>query len=460
MRIQKPAVAGDFYPEEPARLAKIVAKLIDVNEGPEIDQPKALILPHAGMRYSGRVAASGVARLRNDGTAAIERVVILGPAHHLSFEGIALPAADALETPLGTVPVDPTASVLSELHDVNVIPEAFEREHSIEVELPLLQERLGEFSVLPLLIGDISRERLETILEAVWGGSETLIVISTDLSHFLDAEACQALDDATAKQIERVGGAAIGAEGACGYRPLMAFLGLAERKGLKLTRLRLSHSGRVTGDQSRVVGYGAWMAHAPGKMTISTPLRVEALRTARQALLSRQNRGKEPAVNLATFSPVMHSLGASFVTLTLEGKLRGCIGSLEARHPLIEDIVANAIKAGFNDPRFEPVNRNDIMMSRLEIAVLSRPQPLEFEEEAEIYEQIVPGRDGMIFEDGPHRGTFLPKVWDHFEAPQEFVRALKRKAGVSEEHWSKNVKVSRFTTETFSETESMARELN
>ena len=447
MLVQAPEVAGRFYPAEADVLGEVVHNLLSDRAGRVVPSPKALILPHAGYRFSGAAAAAGVSRLDPD--AGISRVVILGPAHHCRFDGIALPGVEGLQTPLGILPMDAAASALLELDDVNTIPEAYAEEHAIEVELPLLQGRIGTFDVLPLLVGNITTERLAEILGAVWGGSETLVVVSTDLTHFLDAAEGRKTDLATAKKIELAEPDGLTTFEACGARALAALLSLAAEKGLRLTRLALTHSGAVTGDLSRVVGYGAWMAHWPGQQTLADELRSEALDLVRQALESRVRRGRAPTVDLSSFAMPLQSTAASFVTLTQDNHLRGCIGSLTAHRPLIEDLVANTAKAGCEDPRFKPISLEEIGRLDVEIAVLTRPAPLQFSDEDDLLEQLRPGEDGLILEAAGRRSTFLPKVWDSVGDARTFWRLLKRKAGLAETHWSDDMKVSRYATESF-----------
>ncbi|MEM7239136.1 MAG: AmmeMemoRadiSam system protein B, partial [Pseudomonadota bacterium] len=262
--IQTPAVAGRFYPEDARLLRQTVEALMAPFPDAGTDPPKAIILPHAGYKFSGAVAAAGAARLGPG----ITRVVILGPAHHHRFRGVALPDADALSTPLGHIPIDESANWLIDDPEVNVAAGAYENEHSIEVELPFLQVRLGAFSVLPLIVGEIAPAHLSGLIEKLWGGPETLIVISTDLTHFLTADRASGIDARTAAKIETAAPDGLTGREACGVVALGAFLSVAGRKGLRMTRLALTHSGAVTGDRSRVVGYGAWMAQEPGAVCL------------------------------------------------------------------------------------------------------------------------------------------------------------------------------------------------
>ncbi|MEM7058998.1 MAG: AmmeMemoRadiSam system protein B [Pseudomonadota bacterium] len=449
MTVHAPVVAGTFYPADSGALGRQVEGLLAQAPALEVPSPKAVILPHAGYRFSGAVAAAGAAVI---GTG-IRRAVVLGPSHRHGFKGVALPVEDALATPLGDVPLDAAARDMLLKHpDVSIVPEAFAQEHSIEVELPFLQSRLSGFTLVPLIVGDIGTEALAGILETLWGGDETLIVISTDLTHFLTAGEAEKIDLATAHKIETGNGAELSGRQACGHRPLAAFLEIVAKKGLRLTRLAMTHSGKITGDMSRVVGYGAWMAHDAEAARLSPSHRATALRVARQALESRANRGKPPAINLDSFPAPLQGIAPAFVTLTQNGRLRGCIGSLQGHQPLAQDILSNAVKAGFEDPRFKAITAPEIANTQIEIAILSAPAPMSFTDQNDLLGQLRPGQDGLILRSGRHRGTFLPKVWDNLDTPEKFFNGLKVKAGLPNDHWSDDLQVLRYIAESFAET--------
>lgn len=446
MSVHQPVVSGTFYPADAAALGRTVTGLLDAAPGVDAPSPKALILPHAGYRFSGAVAATAVKALGPE----IRRVVLLGPSHRHAFRGVAVPDVDAMATPLGEMPLDRAAIAgLLEHRDVHVVPEAFAAEHSIEVELPFLQTKLGALPIVPLVVGDVRQSRLAEILETLWGGNDTLIVISTDLTHFMTADQARTVDGLTAQKIELLESAGLTAREACGHRPLAAFLDCARRRGLRLTRTALTHSGAVTGDEARVVGYGAWMAHEQDMARLNTGHRREAIRVARQALISRARKGRAPAIDVTSFAPPLQSMAASFVTLTLEGRLRGCIGSLRAHRPLIEDVLLNAVKAGFEDPRFKPVTEEEIAAAEIEIAILSHPARMRFRDETDLLGQLRPGKDGLILRAGSKRGTFLPKVWESLETPEAFLNGLKVKAGLERDWWGPEASVERYVTEAF-----------
>ncbi|HLW75235.1 MAG TPA: AmmeMemoRadiSam system protein B [Gammaproteobacteria bacterium] len=252
-----PAVAGLFYPGEPRVLRADLARLLDENPaaGPA---PKALIAPHAGYVYSGPVAA----RAYNLLNASVRRVVLLGPAHRVPLRGLALPTVSAFRTPLGDVPLDLEAMLtLEALPQVLRSDEAHRLEHSLEVHLPFLQARLGEFALVPLVVGWASSADVAEVLDRLWGGPETLVVISSDLSHYHPYADAQRLDEDTARRIEALQ-APLEGEQACGAYPLNGLLNLAKAKHLRITRMDLRNSGDTAGTRDRVVGYGAWALHA------------------------------------------------------------------------------------------------------------------------------------------------------------------------------------------------------
>jgi len=265
MTTRPSAVAGLFYEDDPGRLRTQVLNLLtDVTASSNV-MPKALIAPHAGYVYSGRVAAAAFAMLR-DSAQTITRVVLIGPAHYVRLRGIAAPTVNAFETPLGDVPVDVEA--LSEIADLQFVIRAdapHAPEHALEVELPFLQTALGSFRVVPLLVGDAAPQDVAHVLRRVWGGPETLIVVSSDLSHYHSYETARRLDLATAAAIEHGDWSSLGPNQACGYLAVAGLLMEAKRHTLKARRLSLCNSGDTAGSRDRVVGYGAWMFPQTGR---------------------------------------------------------------------------------------------------------------------------------------------------------------------------------------------------
>jgi MEMO1 family protein len=256
--VRPPAVAGQFYPADPARLrAEVEDHLSAAAVSTARRPPKAVIAPHAGYVYSGRVAGHAFAAVPQ--SADIQRIVAIGPAHWVPLHGIAAPTHEAFETPLGRVPVDREALAgLADLPAVRFADEPHALEHALEVELPFLQVRLGDCLLVPLLVGDARPQDVAAVLDRLWGGPETLIVVSSDLSHHLDYRSALQRDAATATAIEAGAWAKLGPYDACGWLPVVGLLLAAERHGLSAERLALMNSGDAAGPRDSVVGYGAW----------------------------------------------------------------------------------------------------------------------------------------------------------------------------------------------------------
>lgn len=258
--IRPPAVAGQFYPADPQQLQHEVSSLLAATT-PKPTLPKAIIAPHAGYIYSGAIAASAYKALETPHPP-IERVVLLGPAHRVGFRGLALSSADAWQTPLGKVELDHHADEsLLALPQVVQMDEAHRQEHSLEVQLPFLQQLLGTFSLLPMVVGEASTDQVAEVLEQVWGGSETLIVVSSDLSHFHDYAYARMLDADASRSIETLQPDKLSSEQACGRNPIRGLLAVAARHGLQAETLDLRNSGDTAGSRDRVVGYGAYVFH-------------------------------------------------------------------------------------------------------------------------------------------------------------------------------------------------------
>jgi hypothetical protein len=257
--VRPPACAGRFYPASPPELRALVESCLQHGRAVEGPAPKAVIAPHAGYIYSGPVAGSAYRAWRGLRTQ-IRRVILLGPAHFVDFEGVALSSADGFETPLGVVPVDREwAQPIARFPQVRVLDAAHEPEHSLEVHLPFLQIILEQFAIVPLLVGATGDAELIEVIETLWGGAETGLVVSSDLSHYHDYLTALAVDTATAQAIERLDAARIDSDCACGSRAIRGLIGMARRLGLGLTAVDVRNSGDTAGPRDRVVGYGAFL---------------------------------------------------------------------------------------------------------------------------------------------------------------------------------------------------------
>lgn len=258
--IRQPAVADRFYPGDPHELKRALDGYLN-RIVPRTPPPKALIVPHAGYIYSGPIAATAYATLAA-ARENITQVVLMGPSHRVAFNGLAASSAGHFATPLGVVPLNrPAIERALALPQVRLLDEAHALEHSLEVQIPFLQRMLDAFSLAPFVVGDASPEMVAEVLELLWGGPETLIVISSDLSHYLDDQAARNLDAATSAAIESLQPQDIGCDQACGRNPVNGLLTLAKRRGLRAQTLDLRNSGDTAGNRDRVVGYGSYVFH-------------------------------------------------------------------------------------------------------------------------------------------------------------------------------------------------------
>ena len=449
------AVAGMFYPASPEALRTSVREYLAQARPDAGPSPKVLIVPHAGYVYSGSTAARGYAALR-EVAARIRRVVLIGPAHRVAVRGVAVPSVDRFETPLGTVRLDRTTlDVLAKTPHVVVSDRAHAAEHALEVQLPFLQEVLEDFTLVPLVVGDASSDEVAAVLERIWGGPETLIVVSSDLSHYLPYETAREVDASSLAQVIGLG-PELDHQQACGATPINALMCVARRRGLRPQLLAACSSGDTAGDRERVVGYAA-LAFADHSAPSPTGSDEEErtndrgrvlLAHARHAIESLFHRTNGVAL---PDGPFLDEPGATFVTLRLGGELRGCIGSLEADQPLRQDVARNARAAARRDPRFPPLSEDELGAVSIEVSLLSPARPLAFANEQELLRQLEPGRHGLVLEHGTHRSTFLPQVWEQLPEPRDFLRHLKAKAGIPADFWSDDIRVSCYTVEKWSE---------
>ncbi len=446
--IRPAAVAGLFYPDDSQILKRTLENLLANATVAELSAPpKALIVPHAGYVYSGAVAASAYAQLAGMRDR-IRRVVLLGPTHRVYVRGLALPEAQRFATPLGEVPLDREGmQLLSALPQVSQSAAAHQMEHSLEVQLPFLQQVLGDFQLLPLAVGEATAEEVAEVLEKVWGGDETLIVISSDLSHFLPDALARQVDSGTVEAILTLN-PHLNHEQACGATPVNGLLLAARKHGLHPVVLDVRNSSQTAGDPERVVGYAAFAFQAESSLDQPDADKgTTLLKLARSEIASKLGQ-TVPSTKQASW---LADPGASFVTLTRKGTLRGCIGTLEAHRPLGLDVRENAVAAAFHDPRFMPLTLAEFEETRVEVSLLSPSEQLVVVNEADALISLRPGIDGVVFEYGHYRSTFLPQVWEQLPEPAEFMAHLKHKAGLPVDFWAEQVRLSRYTVSKWKE---------
>lgn len=444
--VRPPAVAGSFYPAQPDALEQTVRMYLARTSRLGV-QPLALIAPHAGYTYSGPVAAAAFKQLEGQ---TYEVVVVLGTNHTAAgFEDIAVYAEGAYATPLGEVPVDTEVAQRLIGADERIVADAgpHAREHSIEVVLPFLQETLGAFRVVPIVVGapDMDACRLlADALVAALADRRALVVASSDMSHYPRYEDAQRVDNRILAAIETLDPAMVQAENdaclaagtpnlactLCGLGPVLTTIMYARDVGAnQATTLLYQNSGDVAaGSRDRVVGYGAVMFWRWDAAELTTAQQQQLLQLARAAIMAHL-QGK-PAPTPALDDPALQAPGAAFVTLRKQGELRGCIGQIVARDPLYRSVQEMAVAAATQDPRFPRVTVAEMGEISIEISVLSPMQRLRDVDEIEI------GRHGLYLRQGYLSGLLLPQVpieqgWDR----AAFLAGICQKSGLAETCW-------------------------
>ena len=449
-KVHQPAVAGAFYPADPGELTKMVDGFLSAVQVPEVKDLVAIVSPHAGYVYSGPVAAHAYALLKGR---KIDRVVVISPSHIDSFSFSSVYDGSAYATPLGQIPVDQTfAAKLAAVRGIQLSgrghTSAGERaEHALEVQLPFLQRSLGQFKVVPVIMGEPSYDACRTLglaLAKLIQGPGTLIVASSDLSHFHPYDEAVKLDRKTLRAIQEWDYLSLARNfeqrvwEACGGGPIVAAMIAAERLGANRAMvLKYANSGDATGDRSRVVGYGAvalvrdsGASGAGGqKFGLSQAERDELLRIARTSVETAVKQGKLYELSTVKSDTLMQERGA-FVTLKKQGQLRGCIGYVAPMKPLALTVRDVAAMAAMRDTRFPPVTAQELSELEYEISVLS---PLRRVLDVK---QIRTGRDGLVIKKGDREGLLLPQVapeqgWDRMT----FLQQTCRKAGLPPGAW-------------------------
>jgi AmmeMemoRadiSam system protein B/AmmeMemoRadiSam system protein A len=461
--IRQPVVAGAFYPAEPAQLQATVDALLEqAQQVPQ--QPIALIVPHAGYVYSGRVAATAFKQLEGR---EYEAVVVLGTNHRAgSFRKIAIWPSGAYSTPLGLVPVDgDLAQSILEADPQHIVAdqEAQLNEHSIEVELPFLLRASGPIPFVPIMVGEPSWENcqsLSTALATVLRGKKALLIASTDMTHYPSYDEAVQVDSATLLAICSLDPQAVleNTRGwmkrgvpnlfctLCGEGPtLVAMMTARELGANRASVLHYANSGDVPyGDKSQVVGYGAIMFWKGETGMLNAEEKATLLRVARETLEQYLTNGTMPRYTVD--EPALLQANGAFVTLKNRGQLRGCIGQMRASQELFRTVQEMAIAAATEDPRFPPVREEDLKDIHIEISVLFPMQYVNAVDEIEV------GRDGLYITLGPYSGVLLPQVateqgWDR----DEFLRNVCLKAGLPTDAWQKDAILYRFAAQVFGE---------
>jgi AmmeMemoRadiSam system protein B/AmmeMemoRadiSam system protein A len=441
-KIRKPAVAGRFYPASPEELRGDVERYLAAAEvDASLRNVNIIVAPHAGYVYSAPVAAKAYARVSRG----VKTVLLIGPSHHKLFNGVHVTDALYYETPLGKVEVNRDIAAKLSKHPLCLkAPGAEDKEHCLEVQLPFLQALLDKFTIVPLITSKAGAKAVAEMLLPFVDDS-TLVVASSDLSHYLPQKEARKIDDATISAI--VSGGADGFIEGCGETAIRVAMEIAARRGLSAELLDARTSYETApeyGDSQRVVGYAAIAfvkggAAASGADDFSPPEKEYLLKLARETLTAAAAGGElqpSPAEPKPELSRLTRNYGC-FVTLNSRGRLRGCIGNIEPIKPLYLGIADNTINAAFYDPRFPKVKAAELEDIKIEISVLTRPAPLGASSPKEVLDRLIPFEHGVILKLGPRQSTFLPQVWEQLPDKEEFLEHLAMKAGAGRDEWKR-----------------------
>ena len=445
--VKEPAVAGAFYPADKDKLAALVAGYLSRAETPAQDgRLIALIAPHAGYEYSGQVAAFAYKHLAER---AVDTVIILAPSHSAAFTGVSVYAKGSMRTPLGSIRINEklAASLLNEEANVTFYSPAFEKEHSLEVQLPFLQTALKDFTIVPIVIGQPTRASFTHLTGKLVAmprkNRNAIIIASTDLSHYHDDRIARTMDNKALDAITRMSvedlEQALSSKDCelCGGYPVLFTMSVARQLGATHGVLyNYANSGDVTNDRARVVGYAALGLY---QGSLSKAEGNELLLLARSSIESYVKTGKAP--EHTTRAPRLLANGAAFVTINRNHQLRGCIGNIQPTMPLYRAVIANAVSACSRDPRFPPMSSAELRDMEVEVTVLSPLEPHDDVKDIRI------GRHGLFLVQGMNSGILLPQVAEEYKWDAlTFLEQVSVKAGLSPNAWKKG-RVYTFTAD-------------
>ena len=453
---KKAVYAGSFYPQDPEELNKL---LDSYKEDRQVEyRSKAIIVPHAGYMYSGHAAMAGFQYLEPG-----ENIFIIAPSHHESFNNIAMPEYTFFETPLGNLEVNNRLiAEIAESFPCIIADEVFDKEHAIEVQLPFLQnlfyphrqsaadfvknlKKIGrKIRIVPILTGNCDYRLISDLISTYWENSS--FVISSDLSHYYTLQQCRQIDTYTATIIETGRIEFLQQPQACGLIGIKGLVDFANNNDCTMIRAEMYNSGDISPEKDKVVGYGSWFLY-PGSRNdfIEKNYSKYVLETAKKSIISEMN-GEEYIPR--QIPSVLTEYGASFVTLKLNGELRGCIGSIYPTKPLILDIIDNAANAAFRDSRFAPLGEEELDRLELSVSILSAIERINFKDERDLLSKIYP--HGVIIAEKDKRAVYLPVVWEQLPDREIFLNSLKEKAGLPPNYFSKTIEAYKFSATSIS----------
>lgn len=449
--VRRPVRAGSFYPADAPELARMIDRLTQKAQKTRVRIPRdkalrALIMPHAGYVYSGWTAAHASQVLKRN---QFSKVVLIGPDHKIGIRNGAICDAAAYQTPLGRIELHAdTAGLRRQPALFQSLPLSMDSEHSLEVILPFLQTYLGKFDLVPIIVGraDVAplAEALNTLID-----DNTLLVVSSDLSHFLDYSDAVSMDRETVAGIIDLDPTMLvsKANRACGLTSLLILTEIARRNHWQPVLLHYSNSGDTAGSRSRVVGYTTIAFFGDqlmdkqhdSKAGFSEEQGQVLVKLARHTIMEKLGRNipdSQPDMNAPLLKDEkFNSHCGTFVTLKIRGQLRGCIGNLSSTETVWDGVKRNAINAAFHDPRFSAITAKEFDQIKIEVSILTEPHPLEYRNGKDLTQKLRVNVDGLIIRKGHASATFLPQVWEQLPRPEEFLSHLCMKAGLPSDAW-------------------------
>ena len=456
-KIREPVVAGSWYPGDKVTLKAAVKKYLDNVKKAELNGTiKAVIVPHAGYRFSGQVAAAAFKQLNNN----YETVILMGPSHAYPLNDASILNVTHYKTPLGEIPLSKKVKGILKEDLIKTVPEADAQEHSLEIELPFLQETLTNFELIPILVGNIDPNKFKQVLLKQID-DKTLIVVSVDLSHYHPYSEAKQLDSYSINRILNLDSKGIFDAEIDAPWAVSTLLEIAKEKNWKPVLLYYANSGDITGDKSAVVGYSAiafveqhekdknnekikifssiksmkYFLYNEKKELLTKEEQKTLLKLARETIETYLKTGKKPSVSKTKLTPNLKKVQGCFVTLNKNPGLRGCIGHILPQEELYKCVMDNAVSAAVSDPRFNPVKYDELKDIKIEISVLTVPQKLKFSSGEDLKNKLRPMIDGVILKKEWHQSTYLPQVWEQLPNKEEFLTSLCVKGGMNPNHW-------------------------
>ena len=445
--IREAKFSGTWYPANQENLEKLLEEYF--NESNKINfkgEVKAVIVPHAGYIYSGKIAASVFNQLEED----YETVFLIGPSHNHPLKNVSVSGFKYYSTPLGNVEVSEKSREMDKREEIiSTIEEAHGNEHSLEIELPFLQYKLNDFEIVPLLVGQTNSTELKEVLMN-YLDEEDLIVVSVDLSHYHEYNEAITLDSYSVSSIMNLDTNAIFNAEIDAPWAVASLLEIAKEKSWKPYLISYTNSGEVSGDKTSVVGYSGIVFVDESEFNENE--KEFMLNIARESAEEYLNDGKKLKIDEKEVPEKLKEKKGCFVTLTKEGQLRGCIGDILPQKQLYECVIENSINAAVNDPRFSPLNKEELEEVVIDVSVLSIPVLFEHKNYEELLSKLGQDKYGVVLINGVHQSTFLPSVWEFIPHKENFLGNLCIKGEMDAECWKDpKTEVYLYTAEDFSE---------